>query len=183
MDYTLLKDMLVHLEDFQRESRSDKVEDFTVWLTNRLFAEKPDGAHSTHDELLIAFKVMLLHKELKKQSKPILSASGLSSVDEYSFLLHLAHGESFRKMEIIDMHHLEAPTGTEIIKRLLKHKLVEEFPDAEDKRARRIRITKKGRKEVHTLQPAMEQVFTQFTDALNLNEKVRLSGILDKLIR
>jgi DNA-binding MarR family transcriptional regulator len=85
---------------------------------------------------------MYLNKALKKQTKSVLSESNVSSIDEYSFLLHLDFQESFRKMEIVELHNLEAPTGIEIIKRLIKNKFVEEFPDEEDRRAKRIKITK-----------------------------------------
>jgi DNA-binding MarR family transcriptional regulator len=112
-----------------------------------------------------------------------LAPTNLSSIDEYSFLLHLAYQDSFRKMELVELHNLEAPTGIEIIKRLLKKQLVEEFPDEEDKRAKRIRITKAGSAELNAVRPKVETVFSGFTASLNLNESIQLSGILDKMIR
>jgi DNA-binding MarR family transcriptional regulator len=85
-------------------------------------------------------------------------------------------------MELVELHNLEAPTGIEIIKRLLKHKFIEEFPDPDDKRAKRIMITKNGKKELQTLKPKIDMIFNKFTDGLTLNEKIQISGILDKLI-
>lgn len=182
MDYTLIKKLIAFAEAYQQKHTSDKIEDFTIWLNNELFSGKNKATHSALDELLIAFKLMFLNKSLKKQTKMVLSDSNLASIDEYSFLLHLGHQESFRKMEIVDMHNLEAPTGIEIIKRLIKNKFVEEFPDEEDKRAKRIKITKSGIKELSLIKPKIECIFTQFTEPLNLNEKVMFSGILDKLL-
>ena len=80
------------------------------------------------------------------------------------------------------MHNLEAHTGIEIIKRLLKSHLISEFEDSEDKRAKRIRITTKGREELHLIKPKMETIFRKFTLPLNLNEKIQINGILNKLI-
>ena len=137
---------------------------------------------NSHDNLLIAFRVMYLNKELKKQAKSILSKSGVSSIDEYSFLLHLDYQTSFRKMEIIELHNLEAPTGIEIIKRLLKNHLIEEFADEEDRRAKRIQITKKGNIELQSIRPKITEIFTKFTSKLELDEKIQIAGILDKLI-
>lgn len=181
MDYSLLKEIIGYTETFKKEHSSNKIEDFTVWLNSQLFSDNKKEGHSAHDELLIAFKLLYLNKELKKQTKIVLSESNLSSVDEYSFLLHLNHQDSFRKMEIIEMHNLEAPTGIEIIKRLLKNKFVDEFADREDKRAKRIKISKKGLDVLNTVKPKIDRIFTKFTEPLNLNEKILLSGILDKI--
>ena len=183
MDYSLLKELILHVEAYQEKHSSKKIEDFTIWLSNNLFSEKRSDGHSAHDELLIAFKVIHLNKELKKLTKSILSKSNVSSIDEYSFLLHLDYQESFRKMEIVELHNLEAPTGIEIIKRLQKNKLIEEFPDQEDRRAKRIKITERGIHELKTIKPKIDLIFSKFTEPLNLSEKIKISGILDKLIR
>ena len=97
MKYTLLKELIKYAEEYQEGSPSVKIEDFTIWLNNKLFTSKRSGSQSTHDELLIAFKLMHLNKALKKQTKSVLSKSNISSIDEYSFLLHLDYQESFRK--------------------------------------------------------------------------------------
>lgn len=182
MEFSLLKKVIALLEEFQVEHKSTSLEDFTIWLNNKLFAAT-DNEHAAHDDLLISFKVMLLNKELKKQAKSVLSDSKVSSIDEYSFLLHLDYQDSFRKMEIIELHNLEAPTGIEIIKRLLKNGLIEEFPDSEDKRAKRVKITKTGMDEVRNLKPKLDALFTELTNSISLNEKIQLSGLLDKLMR
>jgi len=182
MTYTLLKELIRYIEVYQEGNASVKIEDFTIWLNNKLFTSKNNGSHSTHDELLIAFKLMHLNKALKRQTKSVLLESNVSSIDEYSFLLHLDHQESFRKMELVELHNLEAPTGIEIIKRLIKHKFVEVFPDEEDRRAKRIKITKNGIRELKSIKPKIELIFSKFTEPLTLNEKVQMSGILDKLI-
>jgi DNA-binding MarR family transcriptional regulator len=182
MDYTLIKELIEYTEEYQKKHSSDKIEDFTIWLNTELFTSRNKVTHSTHDELLIAFKLMYLNKALKKQTKIVLSESNVSSIDEYSFLLHLDFQESFRKMEIVELHNLEAPTGIEIIKRLIKNKFVEEFPDEDDRRAKRIKITKSGIRELSKIKPKIDLIFSKFTEPLNLNEKVQISGILDKLI-
>ncbi len=106
----------------------------------------------------------------------------MSSIDEYSFLLHLEHQDSFRKMEIIEMHNLEAPTGIEIIKRLLRNAFIEDFEDPEDKRAKRIRITKKGIQELEALKPKMNEAFAALIDPLGLQDHILMNAALDKLI-
>lgn len=183
MKYHLLTELIGHLENYQQENRSNKIEDFIIWLNNQLFKEEKPENESNHDELLIAFKLMSVYKELKRGTKRILASSKLSSIDEYSFLLHLNHQNSFRKMELVDMHHLEAPTGIEIIKRLLKNTFIEEFPDQEDRRAKRIKITKKGIDQLQIVQPHIEKLFYEFAKPLQLPQKIMMSGFLDLLMK
>jgi len=78
-------------------------------------------------------------------------------------------------MEIIDLHNLEAPSGIEIIKRLLRNKLIEEFADEEGRRAKRIQITKKGAEELESIEPQITKIFTKFTENLELDEKYKSS--------
>lgn len=181
MDYTLLKDVIRYIEAFQHASDTHTMEDFVIWLNSKLFSGRQQGKHAAHDDLLIAFKLMYLHKELKKHTKSVLAECNVSSIDEYSFLLHLNAQESFRKMEIIALHNLEAPTGIEVIKRLLRNELIAEFADQEDRRAKRIKITARGKKELSIMKPKIDSVFAEFTAPLTLHEKVHLSGIFDKL--
>ena len=181
MDYSIIKSLIPLVEEFEKESNSNDLTDFVIWLNNKLFGNTSHNEISEHDNLLIAFRVMFLNKELKRQTKEILTESKVSSIDEYSFLLHLKFQNSFRKMEIIELHNLEAPTGIEIIKRLLKNKLIEEFPDENDKRAKRIKATKAGEKEIAFLEPKINKIFLSFTEKLSLNEKVQLAGTLNKL--
>jgi len=73
------------------------------------------------------------------------------------------------------LHNLEAPSGIEIIKRLLRNKLIEEFADEEDRRAKRIQITKKGAEELESIEPQITKIFTKFTENLELDEKYKSS--------
>ncbi len=182
MKYALLKEVIQFIEEYEVGNSSDAIEDFTIWLNNKLFVANNKTKNSAHNELLIAFKLLYLNKSLKKQTKSVFSDSKVSSIDEYSFLLHLDYAESLRKMELVEMHNLEAPTGIEIIKRLIKNKFVEEFADEEDRRAKRIKMTRSGIEELKDLKPKIDLIFSNFTGALSLDEKVLVSGVFDKLM-
>jgi DNA-binding MarR family transcriptional regulator len=186
MDYSLLRKVIEQLEDYEKDHANGSIEEFVVWMNAKLFASGDEGAadrHEGHDKLLTAFKLLHVNKALKKAAKDVLASSEVSSIDEYSFLLHLEHQESFRKMEIIELHNLEAPTGIEIIKRLLRNGLVEDFDDPADKRAKRVRITQRGSKHLKTLQPKMDEVFASMIQPLALKEQILLNGVLDKLMQ
>lgn len=181
MTYSHLTQLIQYLEEFEKEHKAQKLEDFVIWLNNQLFTGKDEAEHEVHDDLMIAFKLIHINKALKKKVKGALTDSKIASIDEYSFLLHLDYQNSFRKMEITNLHSLEAPTGIEIIKRLVSNNFVEEFPDEEDKRAKRIKLTDKGRQELSALKPKIDELFTRFVAPLNLRQKVNISGLLDQL--
>lgn len=182
MNYDLLKSLLTHLEAYQAKHPKGSLEDFVVWLNAVLFSSSSTRVHGEADQLMTVFKLLHVNKGLKKLAKEALASSSVSSIDEYSFLLHLEHQDSFRKMEIIEMHNLEAPTGIEIIKRLLRNAFIEDFEDPEDKRAKRIRITKKGQQQLEALKPKMNEAFAALIDPLGLQEHILMNAALDKLI-
>ncbi|MEZ4935145.1 MAG: hypothetical protein R2788_23805 [Saprospiraceae bacterium] len=66
MDYTLLKEIIKHIEEFQQVSSGNRIEDFVIWLTTICFPGKHTDKRSAHGELLIAFKMMYLNKRIKK---------------------------------------------------------------------------------------------------------------------
>lgn len=183
MEFGLLKEVISQLETYEEQGQDNDIESFVIWLNQKIFSSAPNEGHGGHDDLLVAFKLIHLNRDIKRRTKAVLAGRALGSVDEYSFLLHLDHSPSFRKMEIIEMHNLEAPTGIEVIKRLLRAALVEEFQDPEDGRAKRIRITPAGKAELDAVKPMMDEVWANFVAPLELNEKVQVSGVLDKLLR
>ena len=182
MDYSIIKSIIALLEEYQQESQSGNLNNFIIWTNNKLFNENGQGKLSSHDEMMIPYKIMHLNQELKKQTKSTLLNSSLSSIEEYSFLLHLKHKQRFRKMEIIGLHNLETSSGIEIIKRLLRKQLITEHQDKKDKRAKQIQITSKGIEELKTLEPKISSIFIQSTQNLKLDEKIMLSEIVDKMI-
>jgi len=175
--------LIDHLDEFSQSNKSETIEEFVVWLNGKYFKMDDTVEHKEHLDLMLAFQITMLNKEIKKQTKSVISDSSFSSLDGYSFLLHLEQGNSYRKMELIEMHNLEAPTGIEIIKRLLSKGLIEEFDDKEDKRAKRVRLTRKGQKELIELKPQIDAKFSKFSKPLTLEEKLSLVSTMNKLIR
>lgn len=182
MKTKLIHTLIDQVAEFSKSNNSGELEDFVVWLGGKTFNSVKDTTHKEHLDLMLAFKISMLNKEIKKRTKAVISDSLLSSLDGYSFLLHLEQVDSFRKMEIIEMHNLEAPTGIEILKRLLSKGLIKEFDDQEDKRAKRVKITKFGQKELTTLKPQIDSEFSKFSSTLALEEKLNLVSTMDKLI-
>lgn len=183
MKTELLHSLIDLVEEFNKNNPSGKMQDFVVWLSGKYFESKESNGHEEQLDLMLVFQISLLNKSIKKQTKEVISESSLSSLDGYSFLLHLEQADSFRKMELIEMHNLEAPTGIEVIKRLLSKGLIEEFDDKEDKRAKRVKMTHAGKTELERLKPLVDAKFKSFAQALALNDKLSLVAAMNKLIR
>lgn len=183
MKAELLHNLIDLVEEFNKNNASGTMEEFVVWLSGKYFESDESDAHQEQLDLMLAFQISMLNKSIKKQTKEVIAESSLSSLDGYSFLLHLEQADSFRKMELIEMHNLEAPTGIEVIKRLLSKGLIEEFDDTEDKRAKRVKMTEAGKQELERLKPLVDAKFKNFAKALSLNDKLGLVATMNKLIR
>ena len=182
----ILKEILHWLEEYQNENHTENfsLESFIIWLNSRLFSGAHDEESRHRPELLdmeLSFSLVMQNRYYKAYAKKVLGESELSSPDGFSFLYHLSLTDSFRKMELIKMHHLEPPSGIEVLKRLLNKGFIEEFDDADDRRAKRIKITDKGRKELEAVLPKMSEVFSLMTADLSLNEKLHMLAFLNQM--
>jgi MarR family transcriptional regulator, lower aerobic nicotinate degradation pathway regulator len=182
----ILKDILNWLEEYQNDNHSDEysLESFILWLNSRLFSEGQAKKSQYSSEMLdmeLSFLLVMQSRYYKTYAKRVLGESELTSPDGFSFLYHLSLTDSFRKMELIKMHHLEPPSGIEVLKRLIKKGFIAEFDDADDKRAKRISITEKGKKELQRTMPKMKEVFQLMTSELSLNEKLHAVGFLKQM--
>lgn len=182
----IISELINWLDLFTKENASDdeSLKSFIIWLNSKLFADGHED-HLNHDtdvlDMELTFLLALQHRHYKSYAKVALGESELSSPEGFSFLYHLSLVESYRKMELIKMHLIEPPSGIEVLKRLLKKQLIEEFDDPDDKRAKRIRITKTGRKELQVILPKMQGVFTSMTADMSLNEKLHVIAFLKQM--
>ena len=165
----------------QNATEDVNLNSFIIWLNSKLFADENED-HSKHDtgvlDMELTFLLVSQQKHYKAYAKAALGESELSSPEGFSFIYHLSLGDSYRKMELIKMHLIEPPSGIEILKRLLKKQFIEEFDDPDDKRATRVRITERGKKEIQVVLPKMQEVFSSMTADMSLNEKLHVVSFL-----
>lgn len=88
-----------------------------------------------------------------------------------------------KKSEVIHEMIAEFASGIDVINRLIKQELLEEFPDTQDRRSKRLRLTTKGMAMVQACYPVMNQVVDVAYSSLTEGEKAVLLQILDKLDR
>lgn len=176
-----MKELLGLYEKFVNEKKgTEGIQQFVLWLNKELFFTT--DTKDQHDlETQIPFLISIINKRYKGMVKEVLADSEVSNADSYSFLYHLFMVDSFRKMEIVEIHEIPAPSGIEILKRLLTKGLIEEFDDPRDKRAKRVRISSKGKLEIENLAPRMAQLNEQFSQILGQQKKLQLIALLQSI--
>lgn len=179
--------IVAEIVDYLNKYKNEKgfeptaLKDFILWLNGFIFDQKhtpESGDEENNLNLELTYLLIMQSKHYKMYCKKALQKSEINTPDDYSFLYHLSLVDSYRKMELIDIHLLEAPSGIEVLKRLLKKGLIEEFDDEEDKRAKRIRITRKGKHVVNELYPIMLEVYAKMTAEMSFKEKLHVVSFL-----
>lgn len=182
----IVAEIIEYLRKFEIEKGQEPkdIKEFALWLSQFMF-ESHNHLESNQKEsdidMELTFLLIMQSKHYKMYCKEALINTEINSPDEYSFLYHLSLVDSFRKMELIHIHLLEAPSGIEVIKRLLKKDFIEEFDDKDDKRAKRVRITNKGRKETDKITPQMKSVYSKMTAEISLKEKLYAVSLLKEV--
>ena len=116
-------------------------------------------------------------------AKKALQPLNFKSIDDPVYLIALVQMGTPKKSELIYEMLSEFASGIDIINRLVKMELIDEFPDENDRRSKRVRITEKGLAVLHTCFPVMDQVASVAYSSLSGGEKTLLLQLLDKLDR
>ncbi|MCU0341590.1 MAG: MarR family winged helix-turn-helix transcriptional regulator [Spirosomaceae bacterium] len=116
-------------------------------------------------------------------SKKALQETALNNVEDWVYLLCTMEMGTPKKSELINQLLSEFPSGIDVIKRMVAAGYLEEFPDEEDKRSKRVRITPAGVEKVQACLPQMQKVGDMALGLLTPVEKQFLVTILDRLDR
>lgn len=110
------------------------------------------------DDFLTSFFVGRLNRYAKYYAKPIMTEHGFASADEFLFLSLIAQMDRPTKKEVCIANATEFTTGMDILRRLIKHGLIQETPDERDGRAKRLSLTDKGITVVHQVYDQLAQM-------------------------
>lgn len=184
--YSLIQELVTWVEKFTDDHKTAdySMEDFLIWMNSKVLDQDPKGDSKIQEQQInmeLCFLLIMQNRYYKIYAKQALADSELSSPDSFSFLYHLSLVDSYRKMELVKMHVMEAPSGIEVLKRLLAKGYIEEFDDPDDKRARRINITRAGKEELHEYMPLMQKVFQQMAGRMDRSEKLHFIAALRKI--
>lgn len=191
MDFELLTSLIESFKNYELFKEPEKkttLAQFAIWLNQQSYlTAKPENAD--HSEIIgrneVEIEIGKLVIYLNRYAR-LLIRKGLNSFPElvsedFTYLYTLMTCESMTKIQLIEKNIHEKPTGLEVIKRLLKHKLIDERDDEKDKRSKRVFLTEKGRAAFFETQGQMGKVSQLIAGRLTTAEKNQLFGLLKKL--
>lgn len=190
MNYDLLQELLPLLTDYQRSTTTPSAAGFGAWLQMHAptLPATPDYAtartapneHETVESLLTKL-LTFVYRYVRGYARQALADTPLTSSDDFTYLIALYTGGPLTKSDIIARNIHEKATGTEVIKRLLKHGFITEEPHATDRRRKLLRITEAGRGLLFQVLGRMSQVAQMAAGNLTGPERHQLVHLLHKL--
>ncbi len=146
MDGKKMIELMGLYQEYSEEAGSDDIADFSIWLNRRLNTHPISSTKTGDDNRMIVWLTHRLSKLFRWYAKNTLKANGLTSMDEYFFLISINRLGNPSKTEVYADTITELNTGTQMMKRLINAGLIDELTDIEDKRIKRVKLTAKGKK-------------------------------------
>ncbi|WP_419870368.1 MarR family winged helix-turn-helix transcriptional regulator [Chryseobacterium sp. CT-SW4] len=197
MNYTLIKDFIDLLQEFENEVRAcpdlypETVQGFKTWISDKEnteanLPEEPywEGKENGRSpESAINTLLVHLNRYAKTYSKSAILHSEFSTQEDFIYLINLKAFGEMTKMALIKKNIHDKPVGMLIIGRLLRQGLIEQADSDLDKRSKLIRITEKGLQVLENQMEKIRQATHIVAGNLNHREKMELIRILNKLDR
>ncbi|MBV8324886.1 MarR family transcriptional regulator [Chryseobacterium sp.] len=198
MNYTLIKDFMVLLEQFETETRHDSdsypetIQGFKSWVSDKEQLDKRENMNEPYwegkengrtPESAINTLLVHLNRYAKTYSKSAISNSEFSTQEDFIYLINLKAFGQMSKMELIKKNIHDKPVGMLIIARLLRQGWIEQAESDIDKRSKLIHISESGLLALERQMERIRQATKIVTGNLTYHEKMDLIRILNKLDR
>ncbi|PQA89930.1 MarR family transcriptional regulator [Chryseobacterium shigense] len=194
MNYLLVKNLIELSEIFENQNKSGfydhDINGFLEWANkefkNKITSkvEEPDWEGKENGrtpESAISTLLVHLNRYAKTYSKSAISGSCFRTQEDFIYLINLKALGTMTKTELIKRNIHDKPIGNLIINRLIKQDWVEQCGSGTDKRAKVIKITKKGLLALENQMDKIRKATRIVAGDLNYSEKMELIRILDKL--
>lgn len=112
-----------------------------------------------------------IHKLNMSYASGALEGTGLNQVEEFGILLTIQQEGEPRKTDVIYANLFELSSGTDMLNRLKKRGLINEYDDENDKRSKRIRLTQAGENAIELCTARMKKVAGMMTMDLDEDDK------------
>jgi DNA-binding MarR family transcriptional regulator len=192
INYQLLHELIDQLGDFQKENPNGSVRAFSTWLSQKV--SKEEGIEviqvPAYQEVMISIDSALveyltyMYRYAKVYVKKVVeeSESAFVTYDDVVYVLILFFNPyPMTKTELIERNIHEKPTGMEVLKRLVKNGLIEQYANEEDRRSKFLKVTAKGKNEFMKIFDKMHKVSQLVAGNLSHREKEYLFFLLKKL--
>jgi DNA-binding MarR family transcriptional regulator len=129
----------------------------------------------------IAAQITRMNRFAQFYTKKAFQGLEISTSTEFGILAGINTLGNPRKTDLINFNLLEKTTGTELIKRMVKDGLVSETDDDEDKRSKRVALTKKGEALVQEAVTRLWEMSAIVTGNLTQEQKHEMAQMLNEL--
>lgn len=193
--YKLLSNLLVYLEDFEKETNKNDIKEFSVFLKDKVFSGPEEVITKTNNQFQykqgmryqdipeVEFSTLVgtMYRFAKHYIKKALDNSTIRTLDEFGFLATLVEQGQLNKSDLINRHLMEISSGSEILKRLIKKGLIREISDKNDKRGVRVELTDLGKAEIFSSFSEMYKVSRIVKGNLAHHDLIEMNFLLNKL--
>lgn len=183
--YTNIKRLIEWAEKFENQlSEGDVWNDnnFSNWLHNEVnTAPKVDSENAVKAKHSLVMPVYFMYKYALFYSRKIFKNSQIYSLDDFSFLASLLPDKKLMKADVIRKNISEKSSGNEVLKRLLKQKLIKETNNPDDKRSKLLELTLEGLNEINKVRSQMYNMGLLVDGNLTDEEKTAMAAMLTKL--
>ncbi|MEP6794541.1 MAG: MarR family winged helix-turn-helix transcriptional regulator [Saprospiraceae bacterium] len=155
---------------------------FANWLSVEVNAtKKADKDLPENTESAITMLIIFMYKYALFYSRKIFKHSHIYSIDDLGVLATLMPDKQLKKADVIRKNITEKSSGNEVLKRLLRQKLIKESNNPGDKRSKLLEITPDGLNEINAIRSRMQKMASLVTGNLSGQEKMMLLNMLSKL--
>ncbi|MFZ4929019.1 MarR family winged helix-turn-helix transcriptional regulator [Chryseobacterium sp. Mn2064] len=198
MNYTLVKDFMTLLEQFETEAHTQPdsypvdIQGFKTWMSHKEEVTKEHNLDEPYwegkengrtPESAINTLLVHLNRYAKTYSKSAISNSEFSTQEDFIYLINLKAFGQMTKMELIKKNIHDKPVGMLIIARLLRQGWIEQSESDVDKRSKLICISEAGLLALERQMKKIRQATNIVAGNLSYPEKMELIRILNKLDR
>ena len=182
----LLKSLINEWEDYTEADHSPTLSEFAEWL---------HGKHAENQEVDLPEEII---GEIERESldntvagyfgmlvqlsnvwiKITFKRTPFQGFPDYGIAQFIMHAGTPTKSRVTDWSTLERSTAFEVIRRLQKLELLEEFPDPEDGRVKRVKISRKGRAALKKADVRVNQISKLMMGNLTEKKKIDLLKLL-----
>ncbi len=191
MQTDFIIELLHQVKEFENSGAykpNANVDDFRMWMNDKKYADesptklfKNENHQVSFTENEICKQVLLLGRYSKLLIRKGLGEFPELANEEFTYLYRLKDEPDLTKIQLIEKNGHEKQTGTQIIKKLLEAGFLEEKNDAEDKRSKRLNLTKKSEEIFHASVSNVNITSKILSGKLNDSEKSEFLKILKKL--
>jgi DNA-binding MarR family transcriptional regulator len=194
--FELLNKIIPYIDEFEKLNQKADVNDFNVWLNKKLngstsqnetnskggvLPEIMENLPDLSKDIVISNQLRYLFKYSNLYTKKALEGTNLKTINDIAFLGTLLVEKDMSKSELINKHVTEITSGTEVIKRLNKFGLLEDYKNEKDGRSKKVQLTEEGKELIVEILHEVDKVSRILTAGLSDNEKEQLLIMLVKL--